>query len=1819
MKQTNNKFYLFLLYLLLSMSWMHGGYASSSARFLPSNADSKFGKYEIIKPDVVENYLPGCISGKVTVCQGQTYTYTSATTGAGYTYLWAATGGTITPTGSTASATWSTVGSGSVSLIVKDIMGNTVDACSIIITIQATPNPIISASFTPSCGGDKPNNHNSAIVLPPKPDSCFSACELSKVIYSTPLNVGNTYTWNVIGASSFVATGNTVTVIWGPAGNGIIGVTETTSAGCTKYIEKCVRIIEKPIAAFTSLPAPVGNVVNICLNQTIQFIDQSTGSAASSIVDWYWTFGDGNTSTTQNPTHAYATPGVYEVWLFVKNECDCKDSTRIKVIVSSLQGPDISCASAICQGGSDSYSTSAIGCGTYNWSVVGGVITSPTPYGPTINVNWTSTAGAGIVTLSVSGCSPSYCTEPTSIIIPILTSTVNILGPNVACNNSTETYTLANIPGSTYTWTVTGGTIVAGQSTNEITVTWPNIGAAGIVQVTYFNPILNCGGNGTLNVSLKPTFSINGNTKVCKSNTVPEVYSTTPAAGIFTWTVKNNSGTVILGPSASNTYSVNWNTLPVGTYQVLATNTTNYCNSPQSIFVTVYASPPSPNPILGPLVVCPNTNYNYTSAPTSAGYYLAWNIVGGAPTNTVGNTASITWGPTPPYTINLYQVNVANPSCSSAVLTQIINPVSVIPPTITGLTTTCNNSIRTYSAAPTIASSYTWSILPVTSGSIISGQGTPNVQVQWNNTTVATNLIVNAIYCTGNVTTTQAITLTAPPAPVINNTPTLCSGQSITFSSPTLAASYSWDFGDGSPLGSGASVAHTYPAIGNYTVALTVTNPGGCIGTSSVGKNLLILQAPAANLTTPNANAFCPGTPISTTMIVNTNVGNTFVWVGGAATGLTTPNYTATAAGNYYVNVTSPNGCTAQSNTISVIALASCPTCTFVSPPTVTIAASTPNCNVVNFTGTLSAGATNPKWNFADPSSGVNNTSTLPNPSHTFSQSGYYLVSYAADFPAVGGGTCRKSITKTVIIPAVADFEWKISCTPTGFKYNFTDKSNFVSPYTISSRSWTFAGGIPATSTAITPPTIAFTPGPHVVTLTITSAGGAPAPTTCTKTYTIIVPPLPSPAFTTSGSLCLGSQVAFNSTGTNLTSRLWNFGDGASSLLNPTTRTYASTGSYNVTLTVSDIYGCIRSTTQSITIAANTLSTSIAAGGPTTFCQGGNVALNSTTSGGTAPYSYLWANTFATTANITANTSGNYYVQTTDNLGCKKTSNTIAVTVKPLPIPVISGNLNYCIGNNVSLNANQGATSTYQWYVNGNPFGGNSPSLNYNAFVPGVLSVYVSITGPNGCTANSAPVNVTIHPNPAAPSVSSSPSGILCAGTPITLTATGAGAGSTYLWSNGATTASTVVTTGSLYAANIVSSFGCVSANSFINVNDLPDLSNFMSGCYDICDSVNGGNGITWYGPVGPYTYQWNLNGTPIPGETNVNITIPVSSPGIYTLTVTSNGCSVTTNNVEITFKNCVACNTVAQFSAIKCNGFDPISGSYIYSANFNFNWTGGNGYLISVTSPDGLITSISPMVINNGPNNINIGFIDYLPNTGNLCLNVTITDPISGRSCSFQICKALPNCSSPCQIGTIQPTVKCDKIDLNGNYTYKVNFNLNWPGNNGSSIYIYSPQGAIGPLSPSLVNTGLNSITFTFTDLPPANFNVCFNIYIFDPVTKRWCEANVCPNLPNCVFNKESNNDSHALRFNTHNLNILEVAPNPAQSKTTISYNFEEIGNNRIEVRDMLNHLVQVHTPSDKKGAIEFNTLDLASGMYTIIAYNTDKLLEIKKLIILK
>jgi PKD repeat protein len=64
----------------------------------------------------------------------------------------------------------------------------------------------------------------------------------------------------------------------------------------------------------------------------VNFTDESTGSPIS----YLWDFGDGESSTEENPVHRYGAPGVYTVTLTVSDGTDTHTTTRTDYITVTL-------------------------------------------------------------------------------------------------------------------------------------------------------------------------------------------------------------------------------------------------------------------------------------------------------------------------------------------------------------------------------------------------------------------------------------------------------------------------------------------------------------------------------------------------------------------------------------------------------------------------------------------------------------------------------------------------------------------------------------------------------------------------------------------------------------------------------------------------------------------------------------------------------------------------------------------------------------------------------------------------------------------------------------------------------------------------------------------------------------------------------------------------------------------------------------------------------------------------------------------------------------------------------------------------------------------------------------------------------------------------------------------------------------------------------------------------------------------------------------------------------------------------------------------
>lgn len=220
-------------------------------------------------------------------------------------------------------------------------------------------------------------------------------------------------------------------------------------------------------------------------------------------------------------------------------------------------------------------------------------------------------------------------------------------------------------------------------------------------------------------------------------------------------------------------------------------------------------------------------------------------------------------------------------------------------------------------------------------------------------------------------------------------------------------------------------------------------------------------------------------------------------------------------------------------------------------------------------------------------------------------------------------------------------------------------------------------------------------------------------------------------------SVCQGDTVTL--TANSGASYLWSNGMTSHSIH------VVANGIYSVTVTSAS--GCnLVSAPANVIVKPRPVAT-LNAGGPTSFCPGGNVQLNA--GGGT---SYHWS-TSSTSSSITASSSGYYWVTATNN-GCSDVSDSILVSLYTAPpTPTITQSSD-------TLYANPSTGYIYQWYLNSTAINGATNNY-YHPLSNGLY--YVQITNANSCIKMSSVYNyiwvginensisnaVDIYPNPA--------------------------------------------------------------------------------------------------------------------------------------------------------------------------------------------------------------------------------------------------------------------------------------------------------------------------------------------------------------------------------------------------------------------------------------------------------------------------------------
>ena len=373
------------------------------------------------------------------------------------------------------------------------------------------------------------------------------------------------------------------------------------------------------------------------------------------------------------------------------------------------------------------------------------------------------------------------------------------------------------------------------------------------------------------------------------------------------------------------------------------------------------------------------------------------------------------------------------------------------------------------------------------------------------------------------------------------------------------------------------------------------------------------------------------------------------------------------------------------------------------------------------------------------------------------------------------------------------------------------------------------------------------------------------------------------------------------------------------------------------------------------------LTYSAVTGDPTTY----SITWNASPANNFVPVTDAWTGS-PITISIPAGTAAGTYTGTITVRSandCASAGTTFTVTVNPLPMGTLTNSGPICIGGSANLifTATTG-TGPYDLVIDGTPY----PNIPNGGVVTSVTPVsdmtytLTSITDkgvtPNCPNTVSASTTVIVNALPTAGLTSNDPDNTICAGDPVTFTASGAGTGTYEFFvgstSQGAASTNATFTTSSLLNGQIVTvkvtnENGCIATSAGIpmTVKDLPAA------------PFAGNNGAVCVGrtisltasDISGATYSWTGPDAFISSEQNptVSSSATLSMAGLYKVTATVNGCAGPegTTNVIV---NPPPVATIGSNSPI-CELFrlELTSGG-----GTSYSWTGPAGFTSGAQNP---------------------------------------------------------------------------------------------------------------------------------------------------------------------------------------------------------------------------------------------------------------------------
>lgn len=215
---------------------------------------------------------------------------------------------------------------------------------------------------------------------------------------------------------------------YGANGTYTVSLAIETAEGCRDSITQILSLYDPPTADFSFL--------GFCLGQNTDFTDLSSAVLGDTLANWDWDFGDGNTSTNQNPSHLFGAVGQYTVSLVVSNINGCSDTLEQNLDIQPLPAVDFTWMD-VCDGNPvpfEDVTTISSGSFTSVWDLGDGTTQNVIQFNHTYGAP--DTFSVTLVSTSDQACVDSVTHEVVVHPNPVVDFT-----PEFACHGDTSFFT----------------------------------------------------------------------------------------------------------------------------------------------------------------------------------------------------------------------------------------------------------------------------------------------------------------------------------------------------------------------------------------------------------------------------------------------------------------------------------------------------------------------------------------------------------------------------------------------------------------------------------------------------------------------------------------------------------------------------------------------------------------------------------------------------------------------------------------------------------------------------------------------------------------------------------------------------------------------------------------------------------------------------------------------------------------------------------------------------------------------------------------------------------------------------------------------------------------------------------------------------------------------------------------------------------------------------------------------------------------------------------------------------------------------------------